>query len=46
MSDDEITTHDVPIDRTHAVFLGVFTTFMAVAFLLLLIGDQVTASTF
>ncbi len=46
MSDDEITTHDEPINATHALLLGVFTTFMAVAFLLLLIGDQVTASTF
>ncbi|MDE3112927.1 MAG: hypothetical protein KGN00_11175 [Chloroflexota bacterium] len=46
MSDDDTATEDTRIDRVQALLLGLFTTFLAIAFVLLLIGDQVTASSF
>lgn len=44
--DDAVSTDSGPIDRAQTIVLGLFTTFLAVAFVLLLIGDQVRASTF
>jgi hypothetical protein len=35
-----------PINALHTALLGLFTAFMAVAFLLMLIGDQATARSF
>jgi len=47
VSDDDITTADEgPIDPARTLFLGVCTTVLAIAFILLLIGDQVSATTF
>lgn len=47
MNKDDITTADAdPIDPARTLFLGVCTTVLAIAFILLLIGDQVTATTF
>ena len=45
--DDDTTTADAdPIDPARMVFLGACTTALAIAFILLLIGDQVSATTF
>lgn len=47
MSDDDVTgTDDGGINGVHTLVLGLFTTFLAIAFVLLLIGDQVTAHSF
>ncbi len=47
MSDNDfMSTESGPIDRAQTILLGVFTSVLAVAFVLLLIGDQVRASTF
>jgi hypothetical protein len=46
MDDLEETTERERIDPMRTLFLGLCTTVLAIAFLLLLIGDTVTATTF
>ena len=46
MDDLEETTEREQIDPVRTLFLGVCTTVLAIAFLLLLIGDTVSATTF
>ncbi len=45
--DDEISVVEPePIDAKRAILLGLCTTVLAIAFAMLVIGDQVTAATF
>ncbi|MBU6423423.1 MAG: hypothetical protein KGJ98_01780 [Chloroflexota bacterium] len=46
MDDDVTRRRDAPVSATQTLLLGVFTTFLALAFVLLLIGDQVSAHRF
>jgi hypothetical protein len=46
VDDPEPTSDDDRIDPMRTLFLGACTTMLAIAFLLLLIGDSVTASSF
>lgn len=46
MDDESLPSEPEPVDPKRAILLGIFTTVLAIAFAMLVVGDQVTAATF